>query len=165
MKLIKLWSYKIPLLQGERFCLVWKENIMAKKNIKWKVILGLRIKFCDQQNNRGFWNPFLDNLPDTIYYIYIYSNLCHSCWFDYKQRANVSCSLTMAFTDPFVKFCICCNLSDPNIFMKVIHLWYIIRMQPEELRISDFFFGSKIPLFLKKLCRYDVLTKMHFQIL
>ena len=101
-------------------------------------------------------------------YIYIHiknecSSLCHSCGFNYQQRVNVSCSLAMEFTGKLVNFCIICNLNVPNIFMKVIHLKYVIRIKPEKLQISIFW--PNISLFYKKLRHCEVLTKVNFQTL
>ena len=45
--------------------------------------------------------------------------------------------------------------------MKVIHLQYVIRIQPEELQIST----PSISLLYKKLRHYEVLTNVNFQTL
>ena len=116
-----------------------------------------------------FWAIYLIYYIWYIYiyiYIYIYnecSNLCHSCGFNYQQRVNVSCRLAIEFTGKLVNFGIIFNLNIPNIFMKVIHLQYFIRIQPDELQIL--IFCPKISVFYRKLPHYEISTKVHFQTL
>ena len=145
-------------------CFAWYgRKILWRKKIKIENYLGIKNKILWLTKRSWLLGPII--VQFTWYYKRYICNLCHSCGFNYKQRVNASCSPTMAFTGKFVNFCISCYLNVPNIFMKVIHLQYIIRIQPEELQASKTFFWPKIPLLYKKLCHYEVLTKVHFQTL